>query len=83
MSRQATRQVVDTTFSRNLKASLALSETTAEAFARAIDKPLRTVQRWRAGETEPRGEELVVIARELGVTVEDLFRDGGELEPAA
>lgn len=43
----------------------ALDGTTSEAFARSIDRTLRTVQRWRAGESEPRGADLVLVARAL------------------
>lgn len=43
----------------------ALGTTTSEAFARTIDRTLRTVQRWRSGESEPRGADLVLIARVL------------------
>jgi DNA-binding transcriptional regulator YiaG len=43
----------------------ALAGTTSESFARRIDRTLRTVQRWRSGDTEPSGADLVLIAREL------------------
>lgn len=43
----------------------ALGSTTSESFARALDRPLRTVQRWRNGYSEPTGEALVQIARAL------------------
>lgn len=44
----------------------ALASTTSESFARRIDRTLRTVQRWRAGDSEPGGADLVLIATELG-----------------
>jgi transcriptional regulator with XRE-family HTH domain len=44
----------------------ALGNTTSESFARRINRTLRTVQRWRAGESQPSGADLVVIARSLG-----------------
>jgi transcriptional regulator with XRE-family HTH domain len=37
-----------------------------EAFARRINVPMRTVQRWRSGETEPRSRDLLLVARALG-----------------
>lgn len=43
----------------------ALNGTTSEAFARRIDKTLRTVQRWRAGESQPNGADLILIATAL------------------
>jgi transcriptional regulator with XRE-family HTH domain len=43
----------------------ALTGTTSESFARRIDKSLRTVMRWRNGESEPSGSDLVLIARTL------------------
>lgn len=84
MSRRSTRLSSPngrSAFAANLNA--ALSSTTSEAFARRIDKPLRTVQRWRAGHTEPKGEALLLVARELGITVEDLYAEPDTLEPAA
>lgn len=44
----------------------ALGDTTSEAFARRIDRSLRTVQRWRSGESKPTGSDLVLIAKALG-----------------
>lgn len=43
----------------------ALQGTTSESFARQIDRTLRTVQRWRKGETKPSGEDLILVARTL------------------
>jgi transcriptional regulator with XRE-family HTH domain len=43
----------------------ALTGTTSESFARRIDRSLRTVMRWRNGESEPSGADLILIAREL------------------
>ena len=59
---------VNTTTPRPLFATRlneALGSTTSESFARRIDRTLRTVQRWRSGESEPRGADLVLLAREL------------------
>lgn len=50
-------------FARRLNEALA--GTTSESFARLIDRSLRTVQRWRSGESEPSGSDLVLIARHL------------------
>lgn len=44
---------------------MALGDTTSEAFARRIDRSLRTVQRWRGGDSEPTGADLVLIAKTL------------------
>lgn len=44
----------------------ALQGTTSESLARQIDVSLRTVQRWRGGDTEPSGSDLVAIALALG-----------------
>jgi hypothetical protein len=41
----------------------ALGETTLESFARGIDRPLRTVQRWKSGSSEPHGANLILLAR--------------------
>lgn len=71
MSRNATGQL--RAFAANFNA--ALDGTTSEAFARRIDRTLRTVQRWRAGESVPRGDDLVLIAEALDMTVEALYRE--------
>lgn len=44
----------------------ALGARTSEDFAREFNVTLRTVQRWRSGESEPRGEQLVRLADSLG-----------------
>lgn len=66
MSRKATRQVERTGFALRLHTALVEEGLTAENFARDIDTTLRTVQRWRNGESQPSGADLVVIARRLG-----------------
>ena len=47
------------------KLNEALAGTTSESFARSIDRTLRTIQRWRSGESEPRGADLVLVAQAL------------------
>lgn len=64
MSRPFNTTFGQSTFAARLNE--ALGGTTSEAFARRIDRALRTVQRWRAGESEPSGADLVLIARALG-----------------
>lgn len=46
-----------------------------ETFARRIDVPLRTVQRWRSGESEPRSRDLVIMAAALGREPAWFFED--------
>lgn len=65
MTRRATRHVERAGFA--LRLHQALQETTSEEFARRIDKPLRTVQRWRNGESEPGAEDFALVMRELGL----------------
>lgn len=43
----------------------ALGSTTSESFARKLNRPTRTVQRWRNGYSEPTGQALIQIARAL------------------
>jgi DNA-binding transcriptional regulator YiaG len=50
-----------------------LDGTTSEAFARRVDVTLRTVQRWRSGETQPNGADLLRVARELNCNPADLY----------
>ena len=52
-------------FAARLDEALTADGLTTEAFARRIDKTLRTVQRWRNGEGQPTAEGLLLIAREL------------------
>ncbi len=40
----------------------ALADTTTEQFARAVGVTLRTATRWRNGESEPSGADLVRLA---------------------
>ena len=63
MSRQVNTTSSGPSFADRLNE--ALDGTTSESFARRIDRTLRTVQRWRSGESEPRGADLVLIARAL------------------
>jgi transcriptional regulator with XRE-family HTH domain len=65
MSRQATRQIERAGFAARLHEALSERGQTTEDFARQIGKTLRTVQRWRNGESEPFGHDLVRIASEL------------------
>lgn len=60
----------------------ALGETTLESFARSIDRPLRTVQRWKSG-TEPHGANLILLARALDRDPSWFFPDGDKSEEAA
>ena len=71
MSRQVKTTTSDESFAQRLND--ALVGTTSEAFARRIDRTLRTVQRWRSGESEPSGADLVLIARELGIDPAALY----------
>lgn len=65
MSRKATRQVEAPSFASKLRQALAEDELTAEDFSRRIDRTLRTVQRWRAGTSEPSAADLMLVARSL------------------
>jgi transcriptional regulator with XRE-family HTH domain len=49
-----------------------------EQFARDIDVTLSTVNHWKAGLTEPRGANLLKIARRLGVDPEAFYIDESE-----
>lgn len=64
-----------------LKLDEALTGTTSESFARQIDRTLRTVQRWRNGDSEPSGSDLVLIARTLERDPSWFYEE--ELEEAA
>lgn len=67
MSRQVNTTTSSTPDRQGFAARLheALGSTTSESFARQLGRPLRTVQRWRNGESEPSGETLIAIARAL------------------
>lgn len=81
MSRKATRQVDRSGFA--LRLHTALGDKTSEAFSREIDRTLRTVIRWRNGESQPSGADLVLIARALGRDPEWFFAADPETEAAA
>lgn len=65
MSRKATRHV-RSGFALQLHLALTEDRVTTEQFARRIDKTLRTVQRWRSGESAPGAEDFALVMRELG-----------------
>jgi transcriptional regulator with XRE-family HTH domain len=52
-------------FSRRLREALADAGVTQEALARETDVSLRAVQFWVAGTQEPKGRQLVALARVL------------------
>lgn len=54
-----------TEFSRRLRAAITDAGLTQEAVAREIDVTLRAVQFWVAGTQEPKGRQLVALARVL------------------
>lgn len=67
MTRNAMRHLPERQgFALRFHEALVDRQVTAENFAREINRTLRTVQRWRSGESEPKGAELVLIARALG-----------------
>jgi len=80
MTRHATRQVRRSAFARRLAEAQAAAGLTTEELARTIGVGLRLVQRWRAAEGEPSGENLIRLARALGRDAEWFY---DELEAAA
>jgi transcriptional regulator with XRE-family HTH domain len=81
MSRKATRQVGDvphTGFAAKLRQALAEDKLTAEEFSRRIDRTLRTVQRWRAGTSQPSAADLMLVARSLDRDPSWFYEDIGE-----
>lgn len=54
-----------TGFSTRLREAIAAAGTTQEAVAREIDVSLRAVQFWVAGRQEPKGRQLIALARAL------------------
>jgi transcriptional regulator with XRE-family HTH domain len=81
MSRQVNTTGSSPTFADRFNE--ALDGTTSESFARRINRPLRTVQRWKAGTSEPHGTNLVLIARELGRDPSWFYPDQPEDDIAA
>ena len=70
-----------TGFGARLKEAIAAAGTTQEAVAREVDVSLRAVQFWAAGTQEPRGRQLVALARMLDRDPAWFFDDS--LEEAA
>jgi transcriptional regulator with XRE-family HTH domain len=81
MSRQAKGTSSGVSFADRF--SEALDGTTLESFARSIDRPLRTVQRWKSGSSEPHGANLILLARALGRDPEWFYPDDESVEEAA
>lgn len=52
-------------FSARLREAIASAGLTQEAVAREVDVSLRAVQFWAAGTQEPKGRQLVALARVL------------------
>ena len=76
MSRQAKGQVAGVAgVSFAERFTEALGGTKLEAFARSIDRPLRTVQRWKSGKSEPHGANLILLARALDRDPEWFYPD--------
>jgi transcriptional regulator with XRE-family HTH domain len=82
MSRKATRQVHRSGFALRLHLAIKEDGLTAEQFARQIDKPLRTVQRWRNGESTPGASDFVLLMRALDRD-QDYFYPSPPTEEAA
>lgn len=74
MSRNATRQL-RTGFALQLHQALLEDGLTTEQFARSIDRTLRTVQRWRSGESAPGAEDFALVMRALGRGPEFFYPD--------
>lgn len=81
MSRHATRHSARTGFAARLHE--AIGAQTTENFARQVDVTLRTAQRWRNGESEPSGADLVRIAATLGRDPSWFYLDAEEPRAAA
>lgn len=73
MSRNATRQVERSGFALAFHTALLSAELGTEEFARKIDRPLRTVYRWRNGESEPDAANFALILHALGLSADVFF----------
>jgi hypothetical protein len=82
MTRKATRQVGRSGFALRFHEALLDGQYTTEGFARSIDRPLRTVQRWRAGESTPNAGDFALICRATG-RGHEYFYPGPEPEEVA
>lgn len=65
-------------FSTRLMAAQERAGLTTEALARQLDVTVRVVQKWRSGETEPGGRNLVRLAAVLRVRPESFYDDANE-----
>lgn len=73
MSRRSTRQSrFNAALVRELRVERGI---THEDLARAVGVTLRTVQRWQDGDSEPRGAQLLQIARVFNVLPDALYTD--------
>jgi transcriptional regulator with XRE-family HTH domain len=60
-------------FGARLRSAREETGLTQEGLARRVDVPLRTYVRYEHGDSIPKGDALVRLARALGTTAEDLF----------
>lgn len=81
MSRQAS--TTSSPFAARLNEAIESSEFgSVEQLAREIDVTLRVVQKWRAGDGQPSGANLVKLAKALGREPAWFFTGGGQVEAA-
>ena len=73
----------NTAFGRRLKGAIKDAGLTQEAVAREIDVTLRAVQFWVAGTQEPKGRQLVALARVLDREPSWFFSDNEPEREAA
>jgi transcriptional regulator with XRE-family HTH domain len=69
--------------SENIRAAQAKAGLTNEALAREVGVGLRLLQKWRAGDVDPRYDNLLKLSKALGVSVADLWSDADHESKAA
>lgn len=67
---------------RNIRTAQANAGLTNEALAREVGVGLRLLQKWRAGDVEPRYGNLLKLSEALGVSVADLYAEADSREAA-
>lgn len=64
----------------NIRTARQNSKISQSELASAVGVTQQAVAKWEAGQSLPRADKLIQLARILDITVSDLLTDGGEID---